>query len=80
MSIATSSVVVLIFSADYLAHSQVKLNKPMKTWLVSDPDFYKQTIGSNDTLSSPPAPVEFKHKSGEVFFSLEELKGKWDRV
>lgn len=54
---------------------QVKLNKPLASWLVSDIDFYKKQLASSAAPPIPVPPREFKHKPGEIFFPLEELKG-----
>lgn len=54
---------------------EVKLNKPMKSWMVSDLEFYKNKPDSSDAAAAAPTPLEFEHKPGEKFFSLEELKG-----
>ena len=51
----------------------MKLNTPLKSWMVTDLAFYKNKSENSDTV--PPPPPEFEHKPGEIYFSLEELQG-----
>ena len=53
---------------------QVKLNKPLASWLVSDIDFYRKQQARYSAAPLPPPPREYKHKPGESFFPLEDLK------